>query len=102
MQSALIDLFDLDADLAQLGDEDRRMFRDTALDLKLAPGNGGRDEECARLYAVGDDRVLCAAESLYAFDTNGRRARAAHTRSHAVEKLCEVCDLRLARSVVNR
>src|SRR3954464_6941194 len=75
------------------------MFGLAVLDLKLAVGYCRRDQKRARLYTVGDDRMLGRAQGFDALDRNRLGARAAHARAHAVEQVREVSYLWLARGV---
>ena len=62
MQSALVNLFDFDADFAQLGDDPVAVLRIAVLNLQLAIRYGAGDDESAGFNSIRNDRVLGAAQ----------------------------------------
>ena len=102
VQSALVNFFDFNADLAQFADDPIAMFRIAVFDFQLAFGDGGGHHEGPGFDSIRNDRVLGAVQTLNAFDLNSRRAGAAHPRPHFVQQFSEILYLWLARGVVNR
>ena len=100
MQSALVDLLNLDANFAELGYDPIAVFRITVFDLQLAVRDCGGHEKSSGLNSIGNDRVLRTAETFHAFNLNRRRTCAPHARAHLIQEFGEIPDLRLARTVM--
>src|SRR2546421_12382404 len=60
VQRALIDLFDVDANVAQLRDHAITVFRIAVPDFQSAPGDCRGDDERSRLNTIRNDGVLRA------------------------------------------
>src|SRR6185312_9893085 len=91
---------ELDAALLELGDDGAEVSWIAAVDVEVAAGDGGGDEEGAGFDAVGVDAVACAVELRDALDLDGARAGAFDLRAHGVEQSGEVGDLGFARAVL--
>ncbi len=101
MQSALVDLFNLDTNLAQPGNDAIAMFRITVFDLQFTFGNCGGHDESSGLDSIGNDRVLGAAEALNAVNLNRGRSGATHARAHFIQKFRQIPHFRFASGIVN-
>src|SRR6185437_3932157 len=97
--NVLLTDFELDAAGFELGDEGAEVRRVAAIDVEVAAGDGGSDEEGAGLDAVRIDAVFCAVESGDTFDPDGAGAGAFDLRAHGVEQSGEVGDLGFAGAV---
>src|ERR1044072_2951363 len=78
----------------------REMLRAAVDYIEMASCDRSGDDESTRFNTVWNDRVLCASELVYAFDSHRACARAFDSRSHLVEQLREVNHLGLARDVI--
>src|SRR3954467_4403599 len=72
------------------------------LQLELAVGDCGGDEESAGLDAIRDDAMLAAGELLDAFDLDLGRAVALDLGAHLVEHFSTIDDFRLAGGADDR
>jgi hypothetical protein len=90
---------DLDAGLAELGDDGLEVFEGGALDEHVAAGGGRGDHVRAGLDAVADDGVIEGVERVGAVDVDDVGAGAVDARAHLVEHAAELLDLGLARAV---
>ena len=91
--------FELDAALLKLCDDGAEVRGVAAVDVEVAAGDGGGDEEGAGLDAVRIDAVLGAVELCDAFDLDGAGAGAFDLGAHGVEQGGEVGDLGFAGAV---
>src|SRR5687767_575565 len=100
-QGALIELLNVDADIPQLVNNTRQVFRLTILNFQFAVGYRGSDNKRSGLNAVRNNRVLRATKRFHAVDLDSRGTPAAHARSHPVQQLAEIADLWFASGVIN-
>ena len=94
-------LDDGDAHLAQLGADALQMARDHIRQAHFPAGRGAGRHIRARLDLVGDDAVRAAVQALDALDTDRIRTGAANVRTHGVEEVGKIDDVRLTRRVLD-
>ena len=90
-----------DAGLLELGEQRRQVVGHEPRHRHVAPGDGARDDQGARLDAIGDHPVLGAGQLGDALDLQARGPGAVHPGPHGVQQRGEVGDLGLARGVLD-
>ena len=78
------------------------MLRVAIDDVELAAGHGSGSNEGAGFDAVGDNRMLGAAQTLDTFNAHLAATRALDARAHLVEQFGQVNDFGLARRIDQR
>ena len=100
-EHAVAALDDGHAHLAQLRADALEMARNHVRQAHFTAGGGAGRHIRARLDLVGDDAVRATVQTLDTLDTDRIRTGAANVRTHGVEEVGKVDDVRLARRVLD-